>query len=70
MLLRVTRKNTLTKAGIESAQKRGHRPDPLTLEQRDEIKRRVTSGEWSQAEAARLFDVDKSYDAAGLKQRG
>jgi len=56
-------KNTLTKAGIESAQKRGHRPDrprSLTLEQRDEIKRRVTSGEWSQAEAARLFDVDKS----------
>lgn len=52
-----------TKAGIESARKRGHqpgRPRSLTLEQRHEIKRRVTSGEWSQAEAARLFDVDKS----------
>ena len=52
-----------TKAGIESARRRGHkpgRPHSLTIEQRHEIKRRVASGEWSQAEAARLFDVDRS----------
>ena len=52
-----------TKAGIESARKRGHRPgrpSALNTSQREEIKRRVASGEWSQAEAARLFDVDRS----------
>lgn len=52
-----------TKAGIESARKCGHqlgRPSALNASQREEIKRRVVSGEWSQAEAARLFDVDRS----------
>lgn len=52
-----------TKAGIEAARKRGHhpgRPHSMTLEQRQQIKERVLSGEWSQAEAARLFQVDRS----------
>ena len=60
-----------TKAGIESARRRGHkpgRPHSLTIEQRHEIKRRVALGEWSQAEAARLFDVDRSTICRVIKQ--
>lgn len=52
-----------TKARIESAQRHGHQPSrlfALNASQREEIKRRVASGDWSQAEAARLFDVDRS----------
>ena len=59
-----------TKAGIESARKRGHqpgRPSAHNALQREEIKRRVGSGEWSQAEAARLFDVDRSTICRLLK---
>ncbi|MCK6513382.1 recombinase family protein [Myxococcota bacterium] len=52
-----------TKARIESAQRHEHqlsRPFALNASQRGEITRRVASGDWSQAEAARLFDVDRS----------
>lgn len=52
-----------TRAGLEAARARGvnlGRPKALTESQRQEIVRRVSSGEWSQAEAARLFGVSKA----------
>lgn len=52
-----------TKAGLEAAKKRGlklGRPPALNASQRKHIKQKINSGEWSQAEAARLFNVDRS----------
>lgn len=52
-----------TKAGMRAAEARGEhigRPRALTAPQRAEIALRVGSGEWSQAQAARLFGVSKA----------
>ncbi len=52
-----------TKAGMKAAVARGEhigRPRALTAPQRAEIVLRVGCGEWSQAEAARLFGVSKA----------
>ena len=52
-----------TKAGLDSAKRRGvflGRPQVLNFQQREEIKQRILTGEWTQAEAARLFKVNRS----------
>ena len=52
-----------TRFGVERARAEGRvggRPSKLSVAQRREIRERVSSGEWSMSQAARLFGVHKS----------
>jgi len=52
-----------TRLGVERARAEGRvggRPSKLSVAQRREIRERVSAGEWSMSQAARLFGVHKS----------